>query len=160
MYKTDVVEGLKALFSPKQRLGRKGFVIVFLFAMVSIQLLSEMASQLWLLYAPYPYWKFNFHLNMVYTLSVFSFIIGLLPLTALICVDITYCSFVWGYEVGYGFFCEALIADFLFIMYFIQCLRRNLDIGKSWIYSFSPFYNPFALLLRKGTIRSYIENQG
>ena len=75
-----------------------------------------------------------------------------MPLVALVLIDCTLSSYTWGYEVGYGFLIECIIADFLFIIYVIQCIKRSLDLGHGWSYILKPLYNPYALLFAKSKL--------
>lgn len=118
-YKLKIKEGrslwLKLIkyLSPKEKLGRKGFAIIFLLAIIFFLAFMD------------------------------------LPLSALVLIDCTWSSYVWGYEVGYGFLIESLIADSMFIIYIIQCIRRSHDIGYTWTYIFKPLGNPIVLLFAK-----------
>lgn len=143
---------LTKLLFPRVKLGRKGFAVIFILSIMLLQLFGEIAWQLWFLYDPFPYWKFNFSLNLSTFLSEIGIICGLLPLVALVLIDCTLSSYVWGYEVGYGFLIESIIADVLFIIYVIQCVRRSLDMGHGWTYILKPLYNPLALLFAKSKL--------
>ena len=140
-------------FSPKAKLGRKGFAVIFILAIILFLLFVEIAWQLWFLYDPHPYWKFNFSMNMSTLLGGIGLFFGILPLVALVLMDCTWQSYVWGYEVGYGFFVECIIADLLFIIYVIQCVRRSFDLGHKWTYIL-PLCNPIALLFGKSKLRN------
>ena len=154
-YKLKIKEGrslwLKLIkyLSPKEKLGRKGFAIIFLLAIIFFLAFMEIAWQLWFIYDPHPYWKFNFSMNMSTFLGGVGLFFGVLPLSALVLIDCTWSSYVWGYEVGYGFLIESLIADSMFIIYIIQCIRRSHDIGYTWTYIFKPLGNPIVLLFAK-----------
>jgi hypothetical protein len=113
----------------------------------------EIAWQLWFLYDPHPYWKFNFSMNLSTFLCGIGLLFGILPLVALVLMDCTWQSYMWGYEVGYGFFVECIIADLLFIIYVIQCVRRSFDLGHGWTYIL-PLCNPIALLFGKSKSRN------
>ena len=140
-------------FSPKTKLGRKGFVVIFILAIILFQLFVEIAWQLWFLYDPHPYWKFNFSMNLSTFLCGIGLLFGILPLVALVLMDCTWQSYMWGYEVGYGFFVECIIADLLFIIYVIQCVRRSFDLGHGWTYIL-PLCNTIALLFGKSKSRN------
>ena len=140
-------------FSPKAKLGRKGFAVIFILAIILFLLFVEIAWQLWFLYDPHPYWKFNFSMNLSTFLCRIGLLFGILPLVALVLIDCTWQSYVWGYEVGYGFFVECIIADLLFIIYVIQCVRRSFDLGHGWTYIL-PLCNPIALLFGKSKLRN------
>lgn len=140
-------------FSPKTKLGRKGFVVIFILAIILFQLFVEITWQLWFLYDPHPYWKFNFSMNLSTFLCGIGLLFGILPLVALVLMDCTWQSYMWGYEVGYGFFVECIIADLLFIIYVIQCVRRSFDLGHGWTYIL-PLCNPIALLFGKSKSRN------
>lgn len=140
-------------FSPKTKLGRKGFVVIFILAIILFQLFVEIAWQLWFLYDPHPYWKFNFSMNLSTFLCGIGLLFGILPLVALVLMDCTWQSYMWGYEVRYGFFVECIIADLLFIIYVIQCVRRSFDLGHGWTYIL-PLCNPIALLFGKSKSRN------
>ena len=140
-------------FSPKTKLGRKGFVVIFILAIILFQLFVEIAWQLWFLYDPHPYWKFNFSMNLSTFLCGIGLLFGILPLVALVLMDCTWQSYMWGYKVGYGFFVECIIADLLFIIYVIQCVRRSFDLGHGWTYIL-PLCNPIALLFGKSKSRN------
>ena len=150
--RTKIWKPLAKLLSPRVKLGRKGFAIIFILAIILLQLFVEIAWQLWFLYDPYPYWKFNISLNLSTILSEIGIIIGILPLVALVLIDCTLSSYTWGYEVGYGFLIECIIVDFLFIIYVIQCIKRSLDLGHGWSYILKPLYNPYALLFAKSKL--------
>ena len=150
--RTKIWKPLAKLLSPRVKLGRKGFAIIFILAIILLQLFVEIAWQLWFLYDPYPYWKFNISLNLSTILSEIGIIFGILPLVALVLIDCTLSSYTWGYEVGYGFLIECIIVDFLFIIYVIQCIKRSLDLGHGWSYILKPLYNPYALLFAKSKL--------
>ena len=150
--RTKIWKPLARLLSPRVKLGRKGFAIIFILAIILLQLFVEIAWQLWFLYDPYPYWKFNISLNLSTILSEIGIIFGILPLVALVLIDCTLSSYTWGYEVGYGFLIECIIADFMFIIYVIQCIKRSLDLGHGWSYILKPLYNPYALLFAKSKL--------
>ena len=150
--RTKIWKPLAQLLSPRVKLGRKGFAIIFILAIILLQLFVEIAWQLWFLYDPYPYWKFNISLNLSTILSEIGIIFGILPLVALVLIDCTLSSYTWGYEVGYGFLIECIIADFMFIIYVIQCIKRSLDLGHGWSYILKPLYNPYALLFAKSKL--------
>ena len=150
--RTKIWKPLAQLLSPRVKLGRKGFAIIFILAIILLQLFVEIAWQLWLLYDSYPYWKFNIILNLSTILSEIGIIFGILPLVALVLIDCTLSSYTWGYEVGYGFLIECIIADFMFIIYVIQCIKRSLDLGHGWSYILKPLYNPYALLFAKSKL--------
>ena len=150
--RTKIWKPLAQLLSPRVKLGRKGFAIIFILAIILLQLFVEIAWQLWFLYDPYPYWKFNISMNLSTILSEIGIIFGILPLVALVLIDCTLSSYTWGYEVGYGFLIECIIADFMFIIYVIQCIKRSLDLGHGWSYILKPLYNPYALLFAKSKL--------
>lgn len=150
--RTKIWKPLARLLSPRVKLGRKGFAIIFILAIILLQLFVEIAWQLWFLYDPYPYWKFNISMNLSTILSEIGIIFGILPLVALVLIDCTLSSYTWGYEVGYGFLIECIIADFMFIIYVIQCIKRSLDLGHGWSYILKPLYNPYALLFAKSKL--------
>ena len=150
--RTKIWKPLAQLLSPRVKLGRKGFAIIFILAIILLQLFVEIAWQLWFLYDPYPYWKFNISLNLSTILCEIGIIFGILPLVALVLIDCTLSSYTWGYEVGYGFLIECIIADFMFIIYVIQCIKRSLDLGHGWSYILKPLYNPYALLFAKSKL--------
>ena len=135
--------------SPKERLGRRGFAVIFILAIIFFLIFVEIAWQLWFMYDPHPYWKFNFSMNMSTFLGGVGLFFGILPLSALVLIDCTMTSYVWGYEVGYGFLIESLIADVMFIIYVIQCVRRSHDIVCKWTFIFKPLCNPLAFLFVK-----------
>ena len=62
--RTKIWKPLAQILSPRVKLGRKGFAIIFLLAIILLQLFVEIAWLLWFLYDPYPYWKFNISLNL------------------------------------------------------------------------------------------------
>lgn len=140
---------LTLFISPKAKLGRKGFAIIYILAIIIFLLFVEIAWQLWFLYDPHPYWKFNFCMNMSTLVGGIGLFLGILPLTALVLMDCTSQSYVWGYEVGYGFLAESIIADLLFIFYVIQCIRRTCDLGQKWTFILIPLLNPIGLLFGK-----------
>jgi hypothetical protein len=140
---------LTSFLSPKAKLGRKGFAIIYVLAIILFLSFVEIAWQLWFLYDPFPYWKFNFCLNMSSLLGGIGLFFCILTLTALVLMDCTHQSYVWGYGVGYGFLIESIIADLMFIIYVIQCIRRSCDLGQKWTIILIPLLNPIGLLFGK-----------
>ena len=94
---------LKSLVSPKERLGRKGFFIIFFCAIMVIFVFAEIARQLWFLYEPYPYWKFNMNLSMTFYLGGFALISGLWPLALLLLYSTTSMSFAFVFKTSFTF---------------------------------------------------------
>ena len=141
-----VAKHLMALVSPRDRLGRKGFFIIFFCAILALFVFAEIARQLWFLNEPYPNWQFNTNLSMTFYWGGFALISGLWPLTLLLLFSSTSLSFVWRHEMGYWFLVESIVVILLYILYLIQCIRRCRDLGKRWYYCLVPLFNPFVLL--------------
>lgn len=150
------VRHLKALFSPRERLGRKGFIFIFFCAIMAYFVFAVIAVQLWFLYDPYPYWQFNLLLSFTFYWGGFALISGLWPLTLLLLFSSTSLSFIWRHEMGYWFFAESIAVILLYILYLIQCIRRCRDLGKGWYYCLIPLFNPMVLLFGKGVRENHI----
>lgn len=138
---------LKNCFSPQTRLGRKGFAMFFICAIISIFVLELIAEQLWLIfYDSYPYWKFSLELSILCLWAELAFIIGFWPFSVYLLFCYTEITFKEGINV---FSLEMIVIDFLYILYLTQCIRRCQDMGVKWFCCLIPFYNPFALLFKK-----------
>lgn len=136
--------------SPRGKENREGFIITFLCAVASVDLLCWVSGQLWLLYDPDPYWKFNFYVSICSYIGIIGLLSGIVPLNILILAYFTYESISLASEVGYWFFMEAIVVDVLYVLYIFQCIRRCHDIGRGWKSSFIPLFNPWGLLIQKG----------
>lgn len=147
---------LKALVSPRERLGSKGFVIVFLCTKVSLLFFAEGVAQQWLWSDPYPDWQFNFVRSVMLYLGGFALDLGLWPLALLLLYYLTSMSFAWRQEMGYWFFAESIVVILLYILYLIQCIRRCRDLGKRWYYCLIPLFNPMVLLFGKSVREDHI----
>ena len=144
------VNWLKIIVSPKGRLSRRGFIVVFLCAIVSIKVFALIAYLLWLHYNQYSEWSFNVNLLFCKLFGWIGLIFGFIPLAVYALSACVIDSFKWGYEVGgYSFFVESLIVVAAYIIYMIQCIRRCHDLGRKWWFCLIPFYNPFVLLFGK-----------
>lgn len=138
---------LKTFFSPQTRLGRKGFALILVCAIISIFIFDLIARQLWLIYyEPFMCWKVNWWIFELFLGAEISIITGFWPLSIYLMLGYTEITFKEGIN---GFFLEMIMIDFLFIVYQIQCIRRCNDIDRKWYYCLIPFYNPFVLLFRK-----------
>ena len=144
-----LVNWLKKFVSPGERLSRKGFIFVFLCAMVSIKVFAIIAYILWLNYDHYSYWKFNVILLFCKLFGWIGLICGIMPLAVYALSACVIDSFKLGYEVGYSFFVESLVVAAFYAIYMIQCIRRCHDLGRKWWFCLIPFYNPFVLLFGK-----------
>lgn len=140
---------LKSLVSPKERLGRKGFLIIFFCAIMALFVFAVIASRLWFLYDPFPDFRFNMCLSLTFFGGCFALVSGLWPLVLFLLYSATSVSFLWRHEMGYWFLTEAIIVDLLYVLYIIQCIRRCRDLGKKWYWCCIPLFNPFALLFHK-----------
>ena len=140
---------LKKLVSPKERLGRKGFIIIFLCAILAIAVIALLAFFLWYFLHSYSFWQFNMELKFDVLAGWFSLITGFVPLAIFFLLFNTYECFIYSPNVGYSFIVAAIIVDLLYAFYIIQCIRRCRDLGRSWLYCLIPFYNPFVLLFGK-----------
>lgn len=145
----QLVNWLKTLVSPKERLGSKGFFLVLLCAILSIFVFAYIAYILWLSYDGEPYWKFNANLYICEIAGLFCIITGIVPLSVFLLWIYALDTFSFGHDVGYGFFLETIMIAVFYVLYIIQCIRRCHDMGRSWWFSLIPFYNPFALLFGK-----------
>ena len=141
---------IRRFFSPKGRMGRMGFLVTLFFAWVLSGVLSMIASQLWLVNNPFPSFTFNLNLGFSSLMGLAGIFSGVLPLTVWVLVDCTIKSFVHGGSYGYGFFVEAVVADALFVLYVLQCMKRCRDLHISRWACLIPVYNPIAFLLSKG----------
>ena len=146
----ELANKLIRFLSPRGKENREGFIITFLCAVASIELLSWVSGQLWLLYDPDPYWKFNFYVSICSYIGIIGLLSGIVTLNILILAYITYESIRLASEVGYWFFMEAIVVDVLYVLYVFQCIRRCHDIGRGWKSSFIPLFNPWVLVLKKG----------
>lgn len=140
---------LKKFLSPKERLGRKGFIILFLCAILSIAVIALLAFFLWYYYHSYSFLQFNLELEFDVLVGWFCLITGFVPLAVFLLLFNTYACINYSPHVGYGFIGAAIIVDLLYAFYIIQCIRRCRDLGRSWLYCLIPFYNPFVLLFGK-----------
>ena len=133
------------------RVERKGFIIIFFLAILSVLFFEELTALLYYTtYSLFPDWQFNLIMSITLWMGWFSLITGFWPLTILLLYSATSTAFIWGYEVGYVFAIEAVIVDLLYIIYILLCVRRCRDLGKKWYYCLLPLYTPFVLLTRKG----------
>lgn len=140
---------LRRCFSPKERLGRKGFIIIFLCAIVSVEFFAETANYLWFYYHSHGFFQFNLELKIFMLLGWFCLITGFVPLAIIACAMCTYECFIVMNDEGFLFPFVALLVDLLYAFYIIQCIRRCRDLGRSWLFCLIPFYNPFVLLFGK-----------
>ena len=145
----ELANKLIRFLSPRGKENREGFIITFLCAVASIELLSWVSGQLWLLYDPDPYWKFNFYVSICSYIGIIGLLSGIVPLNILVLAYCTYGSIHLAYEVGYWFFMEAIVVDVLYVLYVFQCIRRCHDIGRGWKSSFIPLFNPWVLVFKK-----------
>ena len=125
---------LKRCFFPKERLGRKGFIIIFLCAILSIAVIAMLAFFLWYYYHSSSFLQFNLELEFDVLVGWFCLITGFVPLAVLFLLFNTYACFNYSPHVGFGFIVAAIIVDLLYAFYNIQCLRRCRDLGRSWLF--------------------------
>ena len=139
--------------APKGRLGRKGFLLVFISALVSIEVFAFLTFQLWLLYGHLPFvGNIKFELNICEFIGWFCIISGMVPLAVLFLGLCVIDSFIIGCRTGFIlFFIETVIVALFYVLYIIQCIRRCHDMGCKWWFCLIPLYNPFMLLLGKST---------
>ena len=150
MFMKKFCNWLKIMTNTKGRLGRKGFILVFICALVSIKIFALIAYILWLHYIHYSEWLFNVSLLVYKLLGWIGLICGFMPLAIYVLPACVIDSFKWGYEEGgYGFFVESLVVVAAYILYIIQCIRRCHDLGRKWWFCLIPLYNPFVLLFGK-----------
>ena len=140
----------KEFFSLRGKMGRLGFFLTLVCALVLTEFFCIIAYQLWLLYEPYPCFKFNVNVNLSWFFGLLGIFSGILPITVLILIDCTYMSLVWGGTYGYGFLIEAIVIDVIFVFYIFQCLKRCRDLDVSFWYCLVPLYNPIAFLFSPG----------
>ena len=144
------VNWLIKLVSPRERLSRKGFIVVFLCAIVLVKVFALIAYLLWLHYNQYSEWSFNVNLLFCKLFGWIGLIFGIMPLAIYALYACVIDSFDRGYEFGgYSFFVESLVVVAAYILYIIQCIRRCHDLGRKWWFCLIPFYNPFVLLFGK-----------
>ena len=146
-----LVNWLRKMASPKGRLGRKGFFLVFLCALVSIEVFAFLTFQLWLLYGHLPFvGNIKYELKICEFFGWFCIISGMIPLAVLFIGFCLIDSFIIGYRIGFElFFIETVVVAMFYVLYIIQCIRRCHDMGRSWWFCLIPLYNPFMLLLGK-----------
>ena len=144
-----LVSCLKKIVSPKERLGRKGFFLVFLCAVLSIFVFAFIAIILWPPYDGFLNLKFNYNLLICVIAAFFCIITGIVPLSVFFLFLYALGTFRWGPEIGYGFFLETIMITAFYVLYIIQCIRRCHDMGRKWWFCLIPFYNPFVLLFGK-----------
>ena len=116
---------LKTLVSPKERLGRKEFFLVFLSAILSIFAFAYIAYILWLSYDGEPYWKFNANLYICEIAGWFCILTGIVPLSVCLLWIVALDTFSFGPDVGYGFFLETIMIAAFYVLYIIQCIRQS-----------------------------------
>lgn len=144
------VNWLKKLVSPRERLSRKEFIVVFLCAIISIKVFALIAYILWLHYNHYSEWLFNVSLLFCKLFGWIGLIFGIMPLAIFALYACVIDSFDRGYEFGgYSFFVESLVVVATYVLYMIRCSRRCHDLGRKWWFCLIPFYNPFVLLFGK-----------
>ena len=144
-----IITSLKKIVSPKERLGRKGFSLVFLSAILSILVFAFIAIILWPPFDGFPNLKFNLNLLICVIEAFFCIITGVVPLSVFLLWIYALSTFCWGPNIGYGFFLETIMIAVFYVLYIIQCIRRCHDMGRSWWFCLIPLYNPFALLFSK-----------
>lgn len=140
---------LKRMANPKRRLGRKGFILVFICAFLSVLRFALITSLLWLLYDNTPHWMFNVALLIFILEGWFCLISGIVPLSVILLCAIAIDTFSYRPDIGFGFFLETIMIAAFYVFYIIQCIRRCHDLGRKWWFCLIPFYNPFALLFGK-----------
>ena len=142
----DIKMWFKEFFSLQGKMGRLGFFLTLVGALIMTEIFCMIAAQLWYLYDPYPCWQFNVNVNLSWTFGLLGMFSGLLPITLLILLSSNYTTLVWAGTVGYGFFIETLVIDVFFVFYILQCLKRCRDLDVSLWYTIVPIYNPIAFL--------------
>lgn len=146
----EIKTWFKAFFSFRGKMGRLGFFLTLVCALVLTEFFCIIAYQLWLLYYPYPCWQFNVNVNLSWSFGLLGIFTGILPITVLILLNCTYMSLAWGGTCGYGFLIEAVVIDVMFVFYILQCLKRCRDLDVSFWYCIVPLYNPMAFLFYPG----------
>lgn len=141
-----------AFLSPRGKIGRLGFLWIFLVALLSVRLLRMFTFYLWYMYEPMAYFKVNFAINVSSDLGLIGLLTGFLPLTLLVLWDGIHVTYLWADEIGYRFLVEAVVVNILYVLFLFQCIKRCHDMGRSWWWCLIPLYNPFMLLLKKSKV--------
>lgn len=147
--KKKFVNWLKTMTNPKGRLGRKGFILVFICAFLSVLGFALIATLLWLLFDNTPHWIVNFGLVFLVLDGWLCLISGIVPLSVLLLCTFAIDTFFYGPDIGFVFFLETIMIAAFYAIYMIQCIRRCHDLGRKWWFCLIPFYNPFVLLFGK-----------
>lgn len=144
----DIRRKILDFLSPKGKLSRRGFICIFICAIISVVLIAHLTNQLfYLLY--YPCWRFSFSLGLVEIGVFMALLTGCVPLMVYFLVDLMYVSFIWAYNFGYLFLVETIFVSLLYVLYIFQCIKRCHDLGHRWYLCLIPLYNPFWLLIGK-----------
>ena len=145
----DIRRKILDFLSPKGKLSRRGFICIFICAIISVVLIAHLTYQLFcLLY--YPCWRFSFTLGLVEIEVFIGLFTGCIPLMAFFLVDLIYVSFIWARDLLYSFFIGAIFVSLLYVLYIFQCIKRCHDLGHRWYFCLIPLYNPFWLLIEAG----------
>ena len=154
--KANIIEYFKKILcflSPKGTLSRKGFICIFICAIVSVILIAHLTYQIFCLLF-YPCWRFGFNIELVEIEVFIGVFTGCVPLMVYFLVDLIHVSFIWASKYGYLFLIEVIFVSLLYVMYIFQCIKRCHDSGHRWYFCLIPLYNPFWLLIGKSRKKS------
>lgn len=140
----------KRLFTWKGRINRSEFIITFVLAIVLIHIFVYLANSMFYQHYPWGNLRFNISMSISYTVTIFGFIFGLLPLLMFNLYCINDMVLQWHGVYGIDFLPLLILIDILFVLYIFQCFKRFHDIGKSGLYCLIPLWNPVALLFCRG----------
>lgn len=132
--------------SPKGKIGRIRFAIVYVCALVGIILLTELTSYLWYLEDPFPNGQFNLVLGFVGTVALLAVFFGVVPMLVWLLYDAIYTSIIYD---NYALLILSVVAGLMFLLYVFQCMKRCRDMGYSVWCCLIPVFNPFVMLIVK-----------
>ena len=141
-----ILRALLRFLSPKGKLGRKGFLLVFICAILAVVILLELGTFLWFKETIFPNGKVNMLLSFMFMVTEMSFLLGLMPVLAYMLFECIISLLIIG---SIPLLITALFAGFLLVIYIFQCIKRCRDMGVHVLYCFMPIFNPFVMLMMK-----------
>lgn len=141
-----ILRALLRFLSPKGKLSRKGFLLVFICAIISVVVLLELGYFFWYQEENFPNGKFNILMTFMFITTEMSFFFGLMPVLAWLLWDSISSSLAVD---SIPLLITSLFAGFLLVVYIFQCMKRCRDMGVNVLWCFVPIFNPFVMLVMK-----------
>ena len=141
-----ILRTILRFLSPKGKLSRKGFLLVFICAILSEVVLLELGYFFWYQKEFFPNGKFNMLLTFLFITTEMSFFLGLMPVLAWLLWDSISSSLAVD---SIPLLITSLFAGFLLVVYIFQCMKRCRDMGINVLWCFLPIFNPFVMLVMK-----------